>query len=64
MDELIRRLEDRLKGAEYMRSTYSEGSSEWLVYGGEIMAFRTTLVEARDVKRRMADREPTWTVEP
>jgi hypothetical protein len=62
MDELIRELEALRDKAKASRSRSVLGSDEWVAYDVQAVDFALAVRLAREAKRRMADREPTWPV--
>lgn len=64
MDELIRELQSKAESARALRGMHPADSKMWQRYDGMGHAYDHAASLAYESKRRMADREPAWTLEP
>jgi hypothetical protein len=62
MDELIRELEELATGSRELRDEHRTNSAPARYYNGEAQAYAHAAKLAREAKRRMAEREPTWDI--
>lgn len=64
MDELIRELQSKAESARALRDTHPRGSRKWCYWDemGQTWDHATSL--AVQAKRRMAEREPAWNLQP
>jgi hypothetical protein len=64
MDELIRELERELQMARAAADAIGQTTPSGLVMAGEQVAFERAIALAQRAKRRIAEREPAWDVQP
>lgn len=64
MDELIRTFERRMLAAEGGMNRFEPDSASWHIYRVIAATLRDCILDAKEAKRRMADREPAWNPQP
>lgn len=64
MDELIRELESAAASGRSLRDRYPIGSEGYEHNDGMATAYADSVKLAREAKRRMADRELAWNLNP
>lgn len=64
MDELIGIIKARAAGTKRIRDRHPKDSREWLTYDAMLYAYMDDVNLLREAKRRMADRDPAWNLQP
>lgn len=64
MDELIARLWRKQEAAQRLRDKHPYDSASWKIHDATSRAYSDAALSAMATKRRMAEREPAWTVGP
>jgi len=64
MDELIQELQEAKTRLLKERDTFEVGSTDWRSAHSAAAAYAEAILMALKAKRRMAEREPAWDLQP